>query len=300
MKGIVFDIQRNSLNDGPGIRTTVFLKGCSLNCLWCHNEESIDTKPLLRFYPDRCTSCMECVKVCKASAHLDVNGKHEVDFDKCIQNWDCIAVCLYDALAKTGRETDVPEVMETVLKDNAYYKNSGGGMTISGGEPMLQFEYTLELLKKAKENKIHTCLDTTGNAAWSNFLKLLPYTDIFLYDYKESDPERHKDYTGADNKLILDNLNKLDKAGAQIILRCPIIPGLNDRDDHFLAISKLSKSYKNIKEIHLLPYHTMGVGKAIQHGIKKGRNEFHVPSEEEKNQWKTTLDRYGTKELSIF
>jgi glycyl-radical enzyme activating protein len=243
---------------------------------------------------------MECVKAYKAGAHLNLNGKHEVNFNNCVQNWDCISVCAYDALAKTGREKTVSEIMETVLKDNAYYIHSGGGMTISGGEAMQQFGFTLELLKKVKESSIHTCLDTNGNAAWNNYEKLLPYTDIFLCDYKESDPKRHLDYTGVDNKLILENLNKLDKAGAQIILRCPIIPELNDRNEHFRAISKLSKTYKNIKEVHLLPYHTMGIRKGSQHGIIKGQREFHVPTEEEKSHWKTALDHYGTKAFIIF
>ncbi len=300
MKGTVFDIQRNSLNDGPGIRTTVFLKGCSLNCLWCHNEESIDARPALRFFPDKCKNCLECVRVCRPGAHFIIDGKHHIDFTKCARNWDCTVVCPSGALARTGDVMEVEEVVAILLKDKAYYMNSGGGITISGGEPMVQFRFTKELLKSAKSHGLHTCLDTTGNAPWKHYTELLPFTDIFLYDYKESEPAKHMDFTGTGNKLILENLQKLNEAGAKIILRCPLVPGLNDREDHFEAIARLSRSIKNIDEVHILPYHSMGLRKAEQHGARNFQNEFRVPDQQDKDRWRTILTRFDGKNINIF
>lgn len=300
MKGFVFDIQRNSLNDGPGIRTTVFLKGCSLNCIWCHNRESVYPLPQLRFLAEKCIHCMECVKVCKANAHLNSSGMHVVGFDKCILNRDCLEVCPSGALKITGDALVTDEIIQIVLKDRDYYKNSGGGMTLSGGEPMVQFEFSLELLRKAKQEGIETCLDTTGNAPWSDYEKVMPFTDIFLYDYKESDPDNHLKFTGVKNDLILENLERLNSEKATIILRCPIIPGVNDREDHFRSIASIAGKLHSITEVTLLPYHSMGIGKAQQHGIKAIPKEFSTPSEEKKSQWKKLLEEFGVKNVSIF
>lgn len=335
MEGIVFDIQRNSVNDGPGIRTTIFLKGCSLNCQWCHNEESIDIRPMLRFYTDRCQDCMECVKVCKVSAHIDRNisipegktsvergdpsstgderqtsesqtpgkealRKHQVLFERCIQNWDCIQVCPSAALARTGEVYDVNSLLDMVVRDRAYYENSGGGMTLSGGEPMVQYEFTRTLLTGAKERGIHTCLDTTGHASWSKYEALLEVTDLFLFDYKATGAELHQDLTGADNKLILENLRRLDKAGAEIILRCPLIPGLNDQEEHLEAIAALSKSLSHIREVHLLPYHTMGTCKGAQHGVERLMEKFRVPTQAEKDGWMEKLEASEAGKIVIF
>ncbi|MFC2090966.1 glycyl-radical enzyme activating protein [Bacteroidota bacterium] len=300
MNGIVFDIQRNSLNDGPGIRTTVFLKGCPLNCVWCHNEESISIQPMLRYFTEKCTHCMECVRVCKPGAHEQVGEKHVLNFDRCIQAWDCIEVCAYGALIRTGTQHSLESVMQIVLKDRAYYRNSGGGLTVSGGEPMIQDAFTEALLKAAKSENIHTCLDTTGHVSWIKLERVIPSTDLFLYDYKETDSNKHKEVTGVRNELILENLQKLNSSGAKILLRCPVIPGINDRREHFTAIAHLSNTYKNILEVHLLPYHAMGTGKAQQHGICSTRKEFPIPSEEEKETWKSDLESKGCKNLKIF
>lgn len=300
MEGTVFDIQRNSLNDGPGIRTTVFLKGCALNCLWCHNRESIDIKPLLRFYPDKCQNCLECVTACNVDAHLDLNGKHAVDFARCVQNWDCIQVCPSGALAKTGEKMSTEEIMEILLKDKDYFDRSGGGVTLSGGEPMIQYEFSKSLLAECHAQGFHTCLDTTGYTPWERLKFMMPFTDLFLYDYKETDLERHKEFTGVDNLLIRENLSMLNEAGAGIILRCPVIPGLNDNEEHLGEIARLSREYKAIREVHILPYHTLGIGKAEQHGIEAEHVTFSIPDEEKKAHWRTVLDNHDAKNFRIF
>ncbi len=300
MEGTVFDIQRNSLNDGPGIRTTVFLKGCALNCLWCHNRESIAVKPLLRFYPDKCQNCMECVTVCDAEAHLDLEGKHAVDFARCVQNWDCIQVCPSGALVKTGKNMSIEEVMQIFLKDRDYFDRSGGGITLSGGEPMIQYEFSKSLLAECHVQGIHTCLDTTGYTPWERLKSMMACTDLFLYDYKETDPKKHKEFTGVDNILIRENLARLNDAGAAIVLRCPVIPGMNDNEEHLGEIARLSRMYEGIREVHILPYHTLGIGKAEQHGIKAEHVTFSIPDEKIKAHWWTILNSHDAKNFRIF
>jgi glycyl-radical enzyme activating protein len=265
-KGIVFDIQRFSLNDGPGIRTTVFLKGCPLNCLWCHNPESISPKKQLSFNSDKCVYCGTCMDVCPSNSHFVQGEKHTINFETCNTSGLCVEFCNYDALKIYGREMLVSEVMEMVLRDTAYYSSSGGGLTISGGEPMFQAAFSLELLKAAKKKKIHTCMDTSGYVAQSAFEKVLAYTDLFHYDFKAGDAHLHETLTGVDNRLILDNLNFISEHKARIILRCPVIPEANYSESHLESIIQVAKKTKGIIQIDLLPYHNFGVSKNKQIG----------------------------------
>lgn len=229
--GIVFNIQRFCTEDGTGIRTTVFLKGCPLKCLWCHNPESQNTSPEL----------------------------------------------LGDELC--GREMSADEVLREVLKDKNFYEVSGGGLTLSGGEPLFQGEFSLELLKKAKEENLHTCIETSGFASKEIIIKTAEYTDLYLYDIKESDTERHRKYTGADNTFILENLKLLDSLGKKIILRCPIIPNFNDRGEHFVSIAKIANKLSNIVEIQIEPYHDLGVSKYERLGKEYKLDTFLADSE---------------------
>ncbi|MCF8226404.1 MAG: glycyl-radical enzyme activating protein [Bacteroidales bacterium] len=300
MEGIVFDIQRGSLNDGPGIRTTIFLKGCSLNCHWCHNEESISTSPQLRFYAEKCTHCMNCVDVCPVHAHQNNEGIHAVDFTKCIRTWDCIGVCPHGALERTGEKMNTKQVVDIIRKDREYYKGSGGGVTISGGEPMVQYRFTRSILESAKAEFIHTCLDTSGYAEPSHFLEVIPFTDLILLDYKESDPELHRQFTGQTNEMIMKNLKHFEKEGCNVILRCPLVPDLNDRPDHFESIASIAKQYHSVKEIHILPYHSMGSGKAEQHGIVSKKMKYREPTAGEKLQWEEIMVSSGVLNFTIF
>jgi glycyl-radical enzyme activating protein len=291
--GIVFDIQRFALHDGPGIRTTVFLKGCPLNCLWCHNPESINPKPQLSYNDEKCAQCGKCVKVCAVKAHSINNTQHQIDYEKCTACGKCVENCLHDALKMVGKTMTVDEVMEEVIKDKEYYAQSNGGLTISGGEPMRQFDFTLELLKSAKAASIHTCLDTCGFAPVDQFQKIIPLVDLFLYDYKETDLDSHKKLTGVSNELILSNFDFLLSENAKVILRCPLVPGVNDSDDHLKGIAKISAKYPQIEAIEIMPYHDMGRDKANRIGKKLKNNVLIATIDETKKIWIQKLKEFG-------
>lgn len=298
--GLVVDIHRFSLYDGPGIRTVVFLKGCPLDCLWCHNPESKSYKPQLSFNQSKCTNCFECVKVCSNGAHfIDANGAHSVDFEKCRACGNCAEVCPSGALTIIGKPYTADEIVSLALKDKPYYDESGGGITLSGGEPMAQFEFTLDVLKKAKAAGLHTALETCGFTRVSRYLDVMPYVDLFLYDYKATNPIAHKEYTGADNNLILDNLRVLAESGAEIVLRCPLIPGFNDTDDHLKGIASLSLTYPNIKMIEIMPYHTIGLDKAKKIGAPQQLAGFPASTAEDKLLWLAKIKNYGCPESML-
>ena len=262
VKGTVFNIQRFCVNDGPGIRTTVFLKGCPLSCVWCHNPESQRFEPEILFYKDKCTGCGRC---------------------KCVTAADRDFVCFNGAKEICGKTVSANEVTAEVLKDKPFYKNSGGGVTLSGGEPLAQYDFSLDLLKKAKENGIHTAVETCGYAEKSKILEIAKYVDLFLFDCKETDPELHKEYTGVDNKIILDNLKALSDAGSKIILRCPIIPGFNDRAEHFKGISETAEKFIGIEHIEIEPFHPLGESKYSALGREVA--DIPVPSGKTVDKW---------------
>lgn len=264
--GKIFDIQRFCLHDGPGIRTTVFLKGCPLNCKWCHNPESLKKGSEMFFHASSCIGCGECVKVCKNFAHVVKDAKHFFDREKCGGCFNCVDACPTGALESVGKETTVEAVMQTVLRDAPFYKDSGG-LTVSGGEPFMQSNFLCELLKAAKEAGIHTCVETSGCADLCDMLTAKEFVDIFLFDCKLQPGEKHKEFIGADGFLMHENLKALDKSGAKIILRCPIIPGINDNAEHFKYVSELASSLENLIEINIQPYHNTGVSKAHDIGI---------------------------------
>lgn len=282
--GTVFNIQKFSVNDGPGIRTTVFLKGCPLNCMWCHNPESKSTKPELMYDANKCISCGACM-CCPTHSHIFSECAHHLERRTCTACGACAEICPADALEMAGKRMTAEEVMAEVKKDAVFYETSGGGMTLSGGEPMLQFDFSYALLKMAKEQGIHTCMETCGFAPKEQYEAILPYTDIFLFDYKETNPEKHKEFTGVSNELILENLKRLDSGGAKIILRCPIIPTLNDREEHFTGIAETANSLKNVSEIHIEPYHPLGKGKAEHLGKDYPLRDLSFPEEETVKAW---------------
>lgn len=275
MTAAVFDIEKFAVHDGPGIRTTVFLKGCPLHCLWCHNPESQRREKEIFFTPEKCIGCGWCFKVCPKHCHI-AGETHLFDRADCIHCGACTEKCYAGALELAGKDMAVDEVLAEVLKDKVFYENSSGGMTLSGGEPMVHFEFILELLQKAKAAGLHTCIETCGYAPWEQYEKILPYIDLFLYDIKATDPEKHREFTGVTNELILENLRKIDEAGGKSILRCPLIPGVNDGEEHLLAIAKLAESLNNVQEINLEPYHPLGVNKSARLGVKSRLeiNEF--------------------------
>ena len=285
MTGSVFNIQKFSINDGPGIRTTVFLKGCPLHCIWCHNPESHKVEQELFYDTRKCISCRACAANCPHGGHLFSDSTHTYDRKACIRCGKCADICPTGALEAVGRLRTVDEVIGEVLKDKPFYETSGGGMTLSGGEPMLQFDFTLALLQAAKQHGLHVCMESCGYTDADKLRAVAPYIDLFLYDYKESDPARHKEYTGVSNERILQNLRMLDDMGCASVLRCPIIPTLNDRDDHFEGIAALANSLQNVKEIHVEPYHPLGSGKAAMLGREYALSALSFPPEKTVQAW---------------
>ena len=298
-KANIFDIHRASLHDGPGIRTTVFLKGCPLQCQWCHNPEALSVDNQLFFYFDKCAYCADCVAVCPQSVHIVADGVHTINYDACQLCGKCVETCNYDALKIMGKEMTVSEVIAEVQKDAAFYQNSGGGITLSGGEPLFQFSFSKELLKQCKSLKINTCVETSGFVSPFKFKQLLPYIDVLLFDYKITDNQEHEIYTGVPNHVILENLQAAYRYGTAIYLRCPIVPGVNDTDWHFNAIAELSEKYHKLCGIELLPYHDMGNNKRISIGKSETFTELKTVTPEVSQQWIAKLRELGCKKAII-
>lgn len=264
-KGKIFNIQRFSTSDGPGIRTVVFMKGCPLNCAWCHNPESKSTATELFYKDELCIACGSCGNVCAANGHTLADGMHDFDRKKCVRCGKCVEVCYSNALEICGEERTAEEIIDTVLRDRQFYEQSVGGITLSGGEPLMQYDFTLSLLRLAKKNHLHTAVETSGFSD-RDLTILNNFVDLWLYDIKLFPEEEHIKHIGVSNKVIFDNLRLLNRVGAKIILRCPIIPDINMTFEHFEALADLANALNNVIAIHLEPYHPLGLSKAEQLG----------------------------------
>lgn len=254
---LVFDLQRCSMHDGPGIRTTVFLKGCPLRCKWCHNPEALSFGPQW------------------------MAGATPADRGKTV-----------------GQEMGIPEILRQLERDRPYFKASGGGLTISGGEPMSRFAFTLALLKAAKAAGFHTCLDTSGEAPWEQYAATLPFVDVYHYDYKATGSGRHASLVGTDGTRILDNLRRLLENGSDIILRCPMVPGVNDQEEHFQAIARLSGAHPGLR-VEILPYHDMSRDKRRRLAMEEIHLETHIPTPAEIRRWKSLLQTAGVRSSQL-
>jgi pyruvate formate lyase activating enzyme len=293
--GQVFDIQRFSIHDGPGIRTTVFLKGCPLRCLWCGNPESIPSEPSLSYRDDKCIGCGACFDQCPQRAlSPDAAGKAVVDRERCKSSGECAQVCDPKALEMVGRAVTSGEVLDIVMRDKAYYSTSGGGMTLSGGEPLMQPEFARQLLMEAKARGLHTVVETSGYAIWGSIRPLVPLVDLWLFDYKETDRRLHEQFVGKPNDLILSNLKRLYEEGAQIQLRCPMIPGHNARREHLDGIVALARSMPKIQSVELLPYYDLWRAKLERFGLQASlRESVKPPDKRTVDSWKDYLRSRG-------
>lgn len=265
--GMVSQIETFSVHDGPGIRSVVFLKGCPLRCRWCHSPETRLPVREILFRKEKCVLCGACSAVCPRDCRKISGGRHVFDRSGCIGCGLCAERCPANALRITGKEMTVRQVLDAISGYKMFYDESGGGMTISGGEPLFQPEFTGALLKEAARRGISGCVETCGHGDYADLKLWIPYTKKFLYDYKATDPERHRELTGVDNRTILANLKRLNDAGADITLRCPLIPGVNDSPDHLLGIARTADRLKNIRAVDLEPGNPLTAGKYEQLGL---------------------------------
>ena len=291
--GVVFDIQRCCYHDGPGIRTVVFLKGCQLRCAWCHNPESLRREPQLRFLAHKCVSCGKCSEKCGSNVHSFENGVHRVDFSRCTACGACAAFCAAGALEILGKEMTAQEILSEVIKDKMFYESSGGGLTVTGGEPSFQPEFTLELLALAKNEGISLAIETCGMGSPDFYKKALELGATFLYDIKAIDPIRHKALTGVDNSLILSNLKYLSDNNADVIIRLPLIPDCNDSDEDISALADFLKENEGrYRYAEIMPYHALGTGKAEKIGVASQYTNQNATNEQI-SRWKALFTSHG-------
>lgn len=290
--GIIFNLQRFSLHDGLGIRTTVFLKGCPLRCVWCANPESQSAAPQLMVRQIRCLGCGSCLDHCPQGALSLEAGTRRIDWSRCDQCLHCVPACPNQSLLICGSTVTPQEVVQKCLRDKPFYDRSGGGVTLSGGEPLTQSRFVLEILRQCKTLGLHTALETSGFAPWPVLASVLPVLDSLLFDLKHLDAEKHRQATGVDNGLILENLKRAAAAGSVIWLRIPLIAGFNDEEDHFRKICALAKTCR-VQKISLLPYHEGGKGKCEQIGLSYRAAQATSPSQEGLELLKRIADENG-------
>lgn len=291
---MIFDIQRYSIHDGPGIRTTVFVKGCPLRCKWCANPESQASYSEIFIRKDRCNRCGKCLNTCPLGA-IVLNGDGlYLDRSRCDLCMKCVDVCLTGAISRTGKDMSVNEVVEEVSKDEIFYHNSGGGVTISGGEPLYQEAFTLSLLKECKKKGFHTALDTSGYGKWRMLDEILEYTDLVLFDIKHLDSDRHCEATGVGNEIILKNLKKIGEKGKRIWIRVPVIPGYNNSKEHIKRLADFLAEMP-IEKVSLLAYHEWGKEKYTALGRDYLLNSLSSLKEEELYPLKNILETCGLK-----
>jgi pyruvate formate lyase activating enzyme len=291
--GLIFDIQRFSVHDGPGIRTTVFLKGCSLRCFWCHNPEGIRMTPEIQFLPNRCLACGACVVACQHDGqHLDESGR-SYERAKCVACGQCVEACVAEALTLAGRTETDDEVVAEVLRDRVFYETSGGGVTLSGGEPALQPDFSRGILAKCKAEGLHTAIETCGNVPWGHIETLLPFTDLVMMDLKHVDTKKHRAATGAGNERILANARQLAQTRKPLVFRTPVVPGVNDTPAEIEAIAAFVRELVALRALasngngpaeiswELLPFHRLAADKYRSLGLDYRAQSLNPPPKDQ-------------------
>ncbi len=295
VEGRIFNIQPFSIHDGPGIRTTVFVKGCPLRCRWCQNPESQQGQPELFFHADRCVGCGKCAAACDQGAIEIRDGRSWTDRDLCDGAGACVEACPNDARELVGREAAVAEIFDQVMADEIFYQQSGGGVTLSGGEPLAQPEFVIDLLKRCKEAGLNTVLDTCGHAGWKTVKRVMEYVDLVLYDFKHMDPAAHERLTGVTNFLILSNAKRIHhQLGVPMRARISIVPGYNDGEENIAATAEfVATELDRSVEIHLLPYHRLGDAKREQLQWSEQSLAIEQPSDGHMAKLKTIFESHG-------
>jgi len=293
--GLVANIQRYSVNDGPGTRTTVFMKGCPLRCKWCHNVEMIGTRNEVWYSSALCTCCGNCIEICTGFAIKGYKEERVIDRNACTAEscFKCIEVCHNHALTAVAKEMTIEDVLKEVKKDEIFYWRDGGGVSISGGEPLMQPQFVAELIRECQNNLLHTTLDTCGYASWYFLSKIAKRADLILFDIKHINSTKHVWGTGVSNKLILQNATKLVKL-AKIRIRVPVIPGFNDSEEEVTEIAKFIKSI-GLEDVDLLPYHSYAGGKYTMYMKEYEFAKILPPSEEQMLDFKAMFEGYGLK-----
>lgn len=293
-KGIIFNIQRYSIHDGPGIRTLIFFKGCPLRCLWCSNPESQKSSPEILFSKTKCIGCGKCAEVCPKNAIIKSTDKR-INRDICDLCLKCVETCYAEALENAGKKMTIEEIIKEIEKDRPFYEKSGGGITVSGGEPLMQPKFLKELLKICKERNINTAIETCGYVKWPIFKEVLEFVDLVLMDLKHMDSRSHEKLTGKKNEIILENIKNIAKLKKPMIIRFPLIPTYNDSIENIRKIGEFVKNLGGVDEINIIPFHRFGESKYEKLDREWTISDIKPPTQEYLEEIKKLLENYGLK-----
>jgi len=299
LRGLITNVQRFSIHDGPGIRTTVFFKGCPLRCFWCHNPETLRMQPEVQVFPDRCIGCGECFLRCPQGAHVQVDGQRQFRRELCQACGRCVETCYAEALVMAGRWWTPEELLAELLRDQPFYEQSGGGITLSGGEPLLQQPFSLRVLQLCRQAGLHTAIETAAFCRWESLAELLPWLDLVMMDIKVMDDTQHRAVTGVSNRRILENAQQLAETGVPLIVRTPVVPTVSDQLEVICAIAAFVRGFPNLLYYELMPFHRLAEGKYRSLGLTYRASGFQSPAREEMQALARQARDCGVQEVKV-